>query len=70
MSQKERVKKYLYIHHTITPKQAEDKFGIMRLGARIWELKNNDGLNIITEKAASTNRYGKKTTYAKYRLVK
>jgi hypothetical protein len=69
MSQKERIKKYSYIHHTITPKQAEDKFGVMRLGARIWELKH-DGLNIVTEKAVSTNRYGKKVTYAKYRLVK
>ena len=69
MSQKERVKKYLYSHHTITPKQAEDKFGIMRLGARIWELRHLEGLNIVNEKTVSKNRYGKKVSYAKYRLI-
>jgi hypothetical protein len=41
----------------------------MRLGARIWELRHLEGLNIVNEKAVSKNRYGKKVSYAKYRLI-
>lgn len=69
MTQCEMIIKYLRQHRTITPIQAEDNFGIMRLGARIWDLRDI-GYPIITETVKAKNRYGKKIIYAKYRLEK
>lgn len=54
---------------SITPREAYNDYGIMRLGARIWDLKHM-GYNIITEVETAYNRFGKPTRFAKYRLVK
>ena len=54
---------------SITPREAYNEWGIMRLGARIWDLKHM-GYNIITEQETAYNRFGKPTRFAKYRLVK
>lgn len=67
-TQKERIIKYLQDFGSITPLQALADLGIMRLGARIWDLKK-DGWNIQTETLCSENRYGEPTRYANYRLV-
>lgn len=69
MTQCERILKYMKDHQTITPKQAMQDLGCMRLGARIWDLKHAGNL-ILTEREQAENRYGEMTTYARYRLVK
>ena len=53
---------------SITPREAYNEYGIMRLGARIWDLKHA-GYNIITDTEIGYNRFGKQTRFAKYRLV-
>ena len=69
MTQQERILNYLTAYGTITPKQAMDDLGIMRLGARIWDLKHAGHL-IMTERESAENRFGEMTTYARYRLVR
>lgn len=70
MTQKEMVLQYMKDEGSITPWQAIKEFGITRLGARIWELKNEDGINIKATMENEKNRYGKKVSYARYSLVK
>lgn len=53
----------------ITPVDALRQFGIMRLGARVHELKRV-GHNIQTETETAINRFGKIVRYARYRLVR
>jgi hypothetical protein len=62
-TQKEQIKKHLLSKKTITPIQALNKFGCLRLAAVIYKLKN-EGLKIMTE-----IDYNKKKQFAKYRLV-
>ena len=62
MTQKERIRKYLDDFGSITPLEAMKDLGIMRLGARIWEMIR-DGEPIIKETECSKNRYGQTTRY-------
>ena len=66
MTQKERILKYLEDFGSITQLEAIRDIGVMRLGARIWEL-NRAGYTIIRETEVSQNRYGQTTRYARYR---
>lgn len=66
MTQKERIRKYLDDFGSITPLEALRDLGIMRLGARIWEMIR-EGEKIIRETECGENRYGQKTRYARYR---
>jgi len=66
LPQKDRILKYLKDKHSITPKDAMEKLGIMRLGARIWELVR-EGWPIGTETETAQNCYGQTTQYARYR---
>ena len=68
MTQKERISKYLDDFGSITPLQAMADLGIMRLGARIWEMQRA-GDRIVRETECGTNRYGQTTRYARYRRV-
>jgi hypothetical protein len=52
----------------LTPLEALADFGIMRLGARVWEL-NQEGHRIETELVEVQCRGGRKTRVAKYQLV-
>ena len=45
------------------------EYGITRLAARVWELKN-EGWDIHSSTASSTNRHGKKLSYSIYYLIK
>ena len=63
------VRNHLEKHNTITSKTAFEKYGITRLSAVIYNLRDA-GLKIVTEYETGKNRYGGKTTYAVYRLVK
>lgn len=52
---------------SISPVEAMQDLGCMRLGARIFELKQA-GHTIRREMETGKNRYGEKTSYARYRL--
>lgn len=67
-SQSAMLKAYLEQHGSITPREALDNLGIMRLGARIFELKNDQGMPIRTGRETQINRYGAEVTYARYYL--
>jgi len=66
MNQKDQIRKYLSDFGSITPLEAMRDLGIMRLGARIWELIR-EGEPIVRETETGKNRYGKTTRYARYR---
>ena len=48
-SQTARIKAALLRGETLTPMDALRRFGCFRLGARIWELRNEHGMDIRTE---------------------
>ena len=63
-SQNKQIKAWLESGKSITPMDALNLFGSFRLGARIFDLKNDYGMNIKTE---IVEENGKR--YAKYSLV-
>ena len=65
MTQKEKIKKWLDENGSITPLEAMQEFGCMRLAARIKELKD-EGEQITSVPVSSKNRYGDPVVYAKY----
>lgn len=69
MTQEEKILDYMERHGSITPLEAMQELGIMRLGARIYDLKES-GVKIITETVKGKNRDGEPTRYARYRLEK
>ena len=68
MTQKGRIRQYLDDFGSITPLEALRDLGVMRLGARIWEL-NRMGYTIVRDTEVSKNRYGQTTRYARYRMA-
>ena len=67
-TQREKVLRFLRDTGSITPMDALREFGIMRLAARIWELKKM-GFSIEKVMEESQNRYGETVRYARYRLA-
>ena len=67
VTQCERVLKYMHDFGSITPVQAMDDLGVMRLGARIWDLKKA-GHPITRKMVKKKNRYGEPVSFAEYRL--
>ena len=63
-SQNKRIKAWLESGKSITPLDALNLFGSFRLGARIFDLKNDYGMNIKTEMVEVNGK-----RYAKYSLV-
>ena len=51
MTQSEQILNHLKAGHSITPLEALDKFGVFRLGARVYDLKR-EGYDIRTERLA------------------
>jgi len=66
-TQNDRILNHLMNHGSINPKDAMEQYGIMRLGARIYDLKKQ-GYDIITENVKAKNRFGEPVHYAAYRL--
>ena len=62
-----KIVKYMNDFGSITPVQAMKDLGVMRLAARISDLEA-EGWKIEHERETGENRYGEKTTYARYRL--
>ena len=67
MTQTERVYEYLKEYGSITALEALRDLGIMRLGARIFELRALK-YPIRSEMIEVDNRFGEKTRIAKYTL--
>ena len=67
MTQRETVLEHLKKYGSITDIVAYRKYAIRRLGARIWELRD-DGYKIITQATHKKNRFGKMTCFATYVL--
>lgn len=68
MSQCNRVLQHLQIHGSITPLEAMQEYGIMRLGARIYDLKKM-GYIIDSSMETGKNRHGESISYARYSLL-
>ena len=66
MKQTEQVLWYLDKYGSITPLEAMRDLGIMRLGARIWDLKNKEKIEINKRNKEVKNRFGKCTIVAEY----
>lgn len=66
-TQNEKVLNYMKDFGSITPLQALGDLGVMRLGARIYDLKSS-GHQIKSRMVTSENRYGERVSYAEYRL--
>ena len=62
-----KIVKYMNDFGSITPVQAMQDLGVMRLAARISDLEA-EGWNIEHERESGKNRYGEKVNYARYRL--
>ena len=69
MTQTEKILRHLEDIGSITPMEAIRQYGIMRLGARIWDLKR-EGYPIEAKIITGKNRYGEPTRWAVYRMVK
>lgn len=67
MKQEERILQYLRDFGSITPLQALEDLGVMRLGARIYDLKKA-GHPISRRMVTKKNRYGEAVSFAEYRL--
>lgn len=67
MTQCDRVLKYMQDFGAITPLQALGDLGVMRLGARIWDLRQ-DGHKITRRMVSAKNRYGESVSFAEYKL--
>nr|DAM55871.1 MAG TPA: helix-turn-helix domain protein [Caudoviricetes sp.] len=68
MTQCERILRHLQDYGSITQAEAVAEYGCYRLGARIWDLKAQ-GIPIKSETVTGKNRYGKRTSFARYSLV-
>lgn len=66
-NQTDRVLKYILDFGSINPLQALSDLGVMRLGARIFDLKKQ-GYAIESEMTESRNRYGDKVHFSTYRI--
>ncbi|MBR3280131.1 MAG: hypothetical protein IKG01_14700 [Lachnospiraceae bacterium] len=69
MTQKEKVIRHLETFGRISSREAFMEYGIMRLGARIWDLRHEDGYKIEKTMRHDKNRFGERCIYAEYKLV-
>lgn len=69
MTQCEKVKQYIEMFGSITPLEAFRDLGIMRLGARIWDLEHA-GVEFEHETVEVTNRLGEPCHVTRYRFKK
>lgn len=65
-NQRARILEWLDEFGSITPQEAMVYLGIMRLAARIMEIRQS-GIEIICEMMTGVNKFGEKIRYAKYR---
>lgn len=68
MTQNERILLHLKRYGKITQLEATNRYGIMRLASRIYDLKKL-GYEFERRTITSRNRYGDKVSYEQYSLV-
>ena len=68
-TQCERILRHLKDYGSITSMEAMNEYGIMRLAARINDLRAQ-GIDIASEVKTGKNRYGEDTHFSVYRLKK
>ena len=68
-SQNDEILKHLQTHRGITAAESFSIYGITRLSARIWDLRER-GFHIVNCERESVDRRGKKVKFVEYRLVK
>tara|TARA_R110000851_G_scaffold114153_2_gene239116 strand:- start:8128 stop:8367 length:240 start_codon:yes stop_codon:yes gene_type:complete len=68
-NQKQKVMRHLNNYGSITPLDAFRDYGIMRLAAVVFNLKE-DGYDIDSEMISSSNRFGEKVNFSEYKLNK
>lgn len=66
-TQCDRILQYMRDFGSIDPAQAMSDLGVMRLAARISDLKE-EGHNITRKMVKKKNRYGEPVSFAEYRL--
>lgn len=69
LTQKDAVLRHMKDYGSISSIEAFEEYGITRLAARIFELKNDDGIAIHSVPIQSTNRYGDKIIFTRYSLA-
>lgn len=69
MTQCERILRHMQDYGSITQAEAVTEYGCYRLGARIFDLKSR-GVAIKSETVTGKNRYGERTSFARYSIVK
>lgn len=67
MTQCEMILRYMQDFGSINPQQAMKDLGVMRLAARVADLKKA-GYKITRHSATGRNRYDEKVIFAEYRL--
>lgn len=68
MTQSDMVLRHMQIYGSISAKEAMEEYGIMRLGARIYDLKKL-GYPIIKHEVCAKNRFGDPVHFARYELA-
>ena len=67
MTQTEKILEHMKTYGSITPVEAYSHYAILRLGARIYDLRR-EGYHIKSESVKGTNRFGGTMHYSRYRL--
>ena len=67
MTQTQMILNHLKSFGSITPRDALELYGCMRLGARIYDLRKA-GHSISKSNETKPNRFGEMTTYARYKI--
>ena len=62
-----RILDYISKYGSITPLDAMNQLGVMRLASRINDLKRK-GHSIQKEMVTANNRFGEKVSFAKYKI--
>lgn len=68
MTQTERIERYMRDFGSITQLEAMADLGVMRLASRISELRQL-GVRINRTMESGKNRYGEKTSFARYSIA-
>lgn len=67
LTQNERILRHLRDYGSLTSMEAVQEYGIMRLASRVCELRRK-GHQIRAINETGRNRYGERTSYARYVL--
>lgn len=66
-NQRIRILAYIDQHGSITQKEADRELDIMRLSARIFEIRTKLGIDISSIWITGVNRFGERTRYVMYK---